>query len=251
MDKTPLVTIITPAYNSEKYIDDTFKSVLKQTISNWEWLIIDDHSTDSTFKIISEYAESDIRIKVFQTPQNSGSAAARNIGLKNKQGRYVTFLDSDDFLDENYLESQLAFIKDNGPIITASYRRLASNTSTVFTPREKINYRDLLYGCDTSCLTTMFDSCVIENIYFKEEIKKDEDYIFWLKILEKGYVVKTNKAVLATYRITKTSKNGNKLKLFKPIYNIYRNELKFNFVRTLWHVFWYLIYGIKKYKNVR
>lgn len=117
------ISIITPSYNSKEYILETFNSVVSQTYKNFEWIIIDDCSTDGTHEFISKIAESDHRIIVLKTESNGGTAKARNIGLKIARGKYITFLDSDDLLDNNYLEEQLNFIKENGPLISSRYRR--------------------------------------------------------------------------------------------------------------------------------
>lgn len=245
------LTIITPLFNTCNYLKKTFNSVLNQTYKNFEWIIIDDCSVDDSFKIACDLALKDHRIRVFQTEKNGGSAKARNLGLKYATGKYITFLDADDLLDANYLEEQVKFIKDNGPIITAGYRRMASETTTNFLPRKEITYKQLLTGNDCSCLTTMYDREVIGDIYFPEDLQRHEDFIFWLDILSKGYVVKGNQKVLATYRIIKTSKNGNKKKLVKPLFNLYHKVLKFNFFKSSWYLFKYCLYSKKKYKNVR
>ena len=245
------ITIITAAYNSLNTFLDSYKSVLAQTYTNWEWIIIDDCSSDGSFEYIRNLVNDNPKIILKRNKHNSGSAVARNVGLKIATGRYVTFLDSDDFLDDIYLESQLLFIKENGPIITSGYRRIGNKTITNFIPKPTISYKKLLYGCDTSCLTTMFDRTIIQNAYFREDLLKDEDYVFWLEILERGYICKTNQRVLASYRISKTSKNGNKLKLFGPIFNVYHNVLKFNIFKTFWHIVFYFFYGLKKYHNVK
>lgn len=246
-----LVSIITPSYNCSETFFDTFLSVINQSFKNWEWIIVDDFSSDNSVQLIKSLIKNYCNIKLIELPSNFGSSHARNVGLDQARGKYLTFLDSDDMIDENYLESQLSFIKENGPIITSGYRRLAKKTISSFMPRQNISYRKLLYGCDTSCLTTMYDSSIITNVRFNESLQKDEDYIFWLDILKKGFVVKTNKKILATYRIRKQSKNGNKIKLLKPIYIVYRKTLKMNLIRTYWHIFCYFVYGCKKYFNVR
>ena len=246
-----LVSIITPVYNAEKWFKETFESVLNQFFKDFEWIIVDDCSTDNSYELISKLIKGHSNLKLLQCEKNSGSAVARNIGLKNASGKYITFLDSDDLFDPNYLEEQVKFIKDNGPIITAGYRRMASETTTSFIPRKEISYKELLTGNDCSCLTTMYDKEVLGDIYFLERLLRHEDFIFWLDILSKGYKVKGNQQVLATYRILKNSKNSNKSKLLKPMYDVYHKELKFNFVKSYWYLFKYILYSRKKYSNVK
>lgn len=245
-----LVSIITPVYNAEKWFKETFESVSNQSFKDFEWIIVDDCSSDNSYKLITELIKEHSNIKLLQCEKNSGSAVARNIGLKNASGRYITFLDADDLLDPNYLEEQVKFIEANGPIITAGYRRTASESNTNFISRKEIDYKGLLIGNDTSCLTTMYDREIIGDVFFPEDIQKQEDYAFWLNILKKGYVVKGNQKVLATYRIHHSSKNSNKKKLIKHQYHIYHKVLGFGVIKSLYYLFRWGIYGLKKYKGV-
>ena len=109
--KDELVSIITPTYNSEKFISETINSVLNQTYTNWELLITDDCSTDKTVEIVESYVKKDCRIKFFSLKKNSGAAIARNNSIKNSKGRYISFLDSDDLWLKNKLELQINFMK--------------------------------------------------------------------------------------------------------------------------------------------
>jgi len=246
-----LVSIITPVYNAEKWFKETFESVLNQSFKDFEWIIIDDCSTDKSFEIVSKLIKEHTNIKLLQCEKNSGSAVARNIGLKNASGKYITFLDADDLLDPNYLEEQVKFIKENGPIITAGYRRMTKKTTTNFIPKKSITYKQLLTGNDCSCLTTMYDRELVGDILFPEDLQRHEDLIFWLNILNKGYIVKSNNKILATYRIISGSKNSNKAKLLKPLFNVYHKILKFNLIKSCWYLFKYVLYSRKKYRNVK
>lgn len=92
----PLVSIITPLYNSEKYIAETIESVLAQTYSNWEMIIVDDCSKDNSTKIVEEYQKKDRRIKLYRNEINKGVSYTRNRAIDLSQGKYIAFLDSDD-----------------------------------------------------------------------------------------------------------------------------------------------------------
>src|SRR5687768_7890706 len=104
------VSIITPVYNANRYIDNTYKSVSAQTHTDWEWLIIDDRSTDDSWKKISDIQKIDKRIKVFQNATNSGPSHSRNVGLENASGEYISFLDADDEWLPEKLSTQLSFM---------------------------------------------------------------------------------------------------------------------------------------------
>lgn len=244
-------SIITPAYNSKDTFFQTYKSVLAQTFSNWEWIIVDDCSTDGSYEEIKDLAKNDSRIIVLQTTKNAGTSVARNIGLKQSKGRYITFLDSDDLLDSNYLECQLEFIKEHGPLISAGYRRKAKHTCTGFFVPSEVDYKTALKGNPLSCLTTMYDRNIIGEVFFPEDIDRPEDYVFWLNILKKGFVAKGNHNILATYVISDGSKSSNKPKLIKYMYRVYHDTQGFNWFKSWYYVIRWAFYGKKKYKNVR
>lgn len=246
-----IVTIITPAYNCRNTIKDTYNSILSQTFFDWEWIVVDDCSTDGSFSFIKELTKNDSKVTVLQTLKNSGTAVARNIGLKNASGRYITFLDSDDLLDSNYLECQLEFIREHGPLISAGYRRKAKHTCTDFFVPDEIDYKLALKGNPLSCLTTMYDKEVIGEVYFPENLMKCEDYFFWLSILKKGAVAKGNPRVLATYNILEGSKSSNKFKLIKYMFIVYHKTQNINWFRSWYYVIRWAFYGKKKYKNVK
>lgn len=246
-----LISIITPAYNCKRTIQETYKSVLSQTFSDWEWIIVDDCSTDGSFSFLKEMFDHDDRIVLLQTPKNGGTAAARNLGLKHAKGRYITFLDSDDLLDPNYLECQLEFIKTNGPLISAGYRRQAKHTCTDFFVPNEVDYKKALKGNPLSCLTTMYDREVIGERFFPENLMKCEDYVFWLNILKDGYIAKGNRNVLATYIIREGSKSRNKIKLIKYMYRVYHKTQGINWFKSWFFVIRWAFYGKRKYKNVR
>ena len=247
----PQVSIITPYYNSKRYFDAAFKSVLSQTYQDWEWIVVDDCSTDGSHDYLVNLSKKDKRIKIVFSKTNVGTAGSRNIALKIATGRYITFLDSDDILDSNYLECQLEFIKDNGPLISAGYRRQAEHTCTDFYVPEETDYKKALKGNPLSCLTTMYDRSVIGDLYFDETYNRHEDYIFWLTILKRGIVAKGNHNVLATYVIHSNSKNSNKTKLVKSMYRVYHESQGFNWLKSWIYVFRYALYSKKKYKNVK
>ncbi|MBT4738717.1 MAG: glycosyltransferase family 2 protein, partial [Flavobacteriales bacterium] len=107
-----LVSIITPSYNSSKFIVECVNSVISQTFQNWEMIIVDDCSNDNSREIISDFSEKDKRIRFIFLEENIGAAASRNIAIKKAKGRYIAFLDSDDLWIKDKLERQITFIND-------------------------------------------------------------------------------------------------------------------------------------------
>lgn len=246
-----LVSIIMPSFNSAKFIEATINSVLSQTFTNWELIVIDDLSNDNSIELVTNFSNMDKRIKLIKSNTNGGTARARNKGLKEAKGQYIVFLDSDDLWDKSFLESQASFIKENGPIITAGYRIKSTKNIVVFKVPKSRTYKQLLAQNTMSCLTTMYDRSIIGDVYFEEDLLKAEDFAFWLNILRKGHITKGNQEILATYIIHENSKSFNKFKLIKPMYHIYRRNQGFNFIKSWWFTMLWGINGLKKYRKIR
>ncbi|MES2544633.1 MAG: glycosyltransferase family 2 protein [Bacteroidota bacterium] len=233
------VSIITPLYNCENFISETIKSVITQTYSDWEMLIVDDCSTDNSRQIVEEFVRTDNRIKYFKTESASGSPAdPRNIGIEMAKGRYIAFLDSDDLWISNKLELQIPLFSDEKVgIVFSNYGKInedgESNGRIIIAPNE-VTYFNLLKGNVIACLTSVYDRKKIGKLYFTKQ--GHEDFALWLAILKKGYVAKNSGHVLAKYRVRKSSVSSNKLKVIKWYYKIYRENEKLSLVRTVYYL---------------
>ncbi len=203
----PLVSIITPAYNTESVIRDTVESVIAQTFGDWELLIIDDCSTDNTRKVAMEYSGKDSRIKVLSTDRNSGIAVARNVGIEAAEGRYIALCDSDDLWAEDKLEKQIAFMQEKGcALCYSSYYRCTEEGDPyrLVKCRPQTTYRDITRCNCIPCPTGMYDTAVTGKI-LTPVIWKRQDWAMWIKVLEKcgkGYGIDEP---LAYYRIRQGS----------------------------------------------
>lgn len=245
-----LVSIITPMYNSEKYIADTVNSVIKQTYDNWEMIIIDDCSTDSGSKIVRNFIIKDDRVKLIKLKENSGVTVARNRGIKEAQGRYIAFLDSDDLWESNKLEKQINHMKEvNAAISYTGYRKINEdgNHRGVVNIPEKVNYADLLKTNIMGCLTVVYDQKQLRKRYFKE-LDKSEDYVLWLDILKETKFAYGVQEPLASYRVMSNSRSSNKFKVIKQQWNIYRDFEELSFFKSVYYFLNYLYYGYRRYK---
>lgn len=222
-----LVSIITPLYNSEKFIEQTIISVLNQTYKMWEMLIIDDCSTDNGAEIVKKYSKQDKRIKYISMKENSGAAKSRNKGINVSQGEYIAFLDSDDLWKKNKLEKQVEFMKKNNYSITfTDYEEIdeLGNKLNILirSPQKPITYRRYLLTNPIGCLTGMYSVKILGKVYMPE-LKNREDTAFWLRILKisnnKAYPLKEN---LALYRLRENSLSANKYGLLKFHWYLYR-----------------------------
>ncbi len=183
-----LVSIIMPSYNTAKFIAESIESVVKQSYSNWELLIVDDCSPDNTDEVVKPYLK-DERIKYFKNEKNSGAAVSRNSALREASGKWIAFLDSDDLWMPEKLERQIKFMEKNG--YHFSYSNYAeidtdgkSNGITVTGPK-KITKKGFFNYCWPGCLTVMYDRKYIGLIQIAD-IKKNNDYAMWLKVCQKS-----------------------------------------------------------------
>lgn len=241
-----LVSIITPAYNCSKTILETFDSIKKQSYSRWEWVVVEDHSSDNTFEILTKLANEDKRIVLLQTSKNSGTAIARNIGIDNANGRFIAFLDADDMWKPNKLEKQIGYMtSQNVPFTYSNYDVLFPDGRVVpFNPRKKYaDYRSLLKRNDIGCLTVVYDSSKIEKAYMPLDAQKREDYAAWLDVTKKGIVAVKIDENLAIYRLGNATLTSNKKKMVKYHYRVYRNHEKFGVIKSLYYL---AIFTVKK-----
>lgn len=246
-----LVSIITPCYNASKYIKDTIESVLRQTYVSWEMIIVDDCSTDDSFEILKKYCEKDSRIRVYKTDKPSGSPVIpRNVALSKSNGDLIAFLDADDLWVPHKLQQQVSLFEDEKvAIVFSDYEKMDINgriNNRIIRAPKIVNYHTLLRGDVIGTLTAVFDKKkVCADFYFKDI--GAEDYLFFLKILENGYVAVNTGTVLARYRQTRKSLSSNKLLSASWNWNIYRNELGFSFLKSLYFFLHYSIRAFLKY----
>ncbi|MEO9571687.1 MAG: glycosyltransferase family 2 protein [Polaribacter sp.] len=233
-----LVSIITPNYNSEKFISQTINSVLNQTYKNWEMIIVDDLSTDSSIKIINSFCIKDSRIKLFQLKENSGAAIARNKAISLAKGSFIAFLDSDDLWFSKKLEVQLSFMITNNYSLTyTSYEIINENgvsNGKKIHCKARLDYHRMLYSNEIGCLTAIYDKEILGKV-FMPEIRKRQDYGLWLSVLKSVNYAYGLPEVLAKYRDRRESISNNKLEMLKWNWNLYKNIEKLSYFRATYY----------------
>ena len=173
MQTLPCISIVIPTYNAGKYIEECLKSIINQTYSNFEVIIVNDGSTDNTRDICEKYAKIDDRIKLINT-ENRGAGSARNTGLKETRGKYISFIDSDDYICKNYYEKMHKIISnEDADIVECHYKRVEGYCENIFTNTEEktiyTNFEKLLilYGDDETEYT---NSVIVNNKIYKKEL---------------------------------------------------------------------------------
>lgn len=245
------VSIITCSYNKGKYLKEMIDSVLKQTYEDLELIIVDDGSFDNTKNIVNEYK--DPRIKYFYQ-ENKGSSFARNIGIKNATGRYMAFLDSDDIWNENFIDSQLSFMKKNNALCVCSgYEIIDENSKSIsmnIYPKKIIIEKDMRSIDHVGNLTGLYDTYGYGKMYFNEKLSSLlDDYFFWYEI-SKFTTIYGNQEVLAKYRLLKNSISSNKLRLIPKRFNLFKKYMKQSYPEIIKNMSIWGIYGVKKYIKI-
>lgn len=244
---TPLVSVIMPAYYSSKTLPDSIQSVLDQTFTDWELLVIDDCSPEPLKPIVDRFR--DARIHYIRLEQNSGVAQARNRGIQAARGRYIAFLDSDDLWLPEKLEKQLQFMQKNGYAFTYTwYRQFEDDPERpirLVKTKNFVDYCKLLHGNDIGCLTVMIDRTQIPDIHMPSE--RHEDYITWLNLLKQGYKAYSVPEDLARYRLSEYSVSGDKKKSLVWTWKVYRESQGLSIWEAGFYLMYYIIAGIKKH----
>lgn len=250
MSISSLVSVITPLYNAEAYIGKTISSVLAQSYSNFELIVVDDSSSDDSCSIVNVFAQLDQRIKLIKLEKNSGAAVARNTGIEHATGRFIAFLDSDDTWHPEKLEKQLDFMLKNEYAFTyTKYHQVNENGELIGELHfpTQTNYHNLLKTCFIGCLTAIYDTHRLGKVYFPL-IRKRQDFALWLKILkqvDQAYCVPED---LASYTVRSDSISANKLKAAQYNWYLYRNIEKLNVFKSIYYFSHYAIRGIIRSK---
>jgi glycosyltransferase involved in cell wall biosynthesis len=246
------VSVITPVYNLQEYIGACIESVLDQTYSNFELIIVDDASTDNSVKIIEEYSEKDARITFIRMSSNSGPAVTRNTGIKASTGRFLTFLDGDDIWLPHMIEKSMNTMREKKcGFVFASYKRLDENLKPLLSDYivpSKVTYKDILKSNSISCLTAFID---VQKLGKKcmPLIRKRQDMGLWLAYLKEIDYAVGIKEPLAIYRIRKGSLSRNKFSLIKFQWEFYTKHENLNFFRSSYYMAHWMVRGILKYRS--
>ena len=242
------VSIITPVYNAEKFIKETIESVLKQSYEDFEYLLIDDCSTDNSAEIVKSYAKKDSRIKYIKLPENSGAAVARNTGLKHAQGRYIAFIDSDDVWYPEKLEKQLAFMQEKNEAFTyTKYEHITEDGQVQSAPDfpKRLNYSGLLKNTAIACSTVVIDRQVIGD-FRMPLVRKGQDTATWLKILKNHDYAYLVDEILNQYRGREGSLSSDKVSALKRTWNTYRNIEKLPLPKAVYYFGFYVWNAVKR-----
>jgi len=236
----PLVSIITPLYNSEKFIVQTINSILNQTYTNWELILVDDCSTDATLQIVEEYTKQYSNMYLLKNQVNFGAAISRNKAILQANGKFIAFLDADDLWISNKLEFQVDFMQQhNCDVSYTSYYQIDENGN----PLKKLvkalpmlSYNKYLKTNYIGNLTGMYNVATLGKIT-SPNLRKRQDWLLWLSAIKKsGKPALGISQPLAYYRVRSNSISSNKIRLLKYNFLVYKKGLGFSYVKSIYYM---------------
>ena len=216
-------------------------------------MIIVDNGSDEPLKMKSDLYR-DPRVKYFITPELLGASGARNTGIRLAMGKYIAFLDADDYWEKDKLDKQIKVmrrfkVKGEAPVICFTGRALVDKNGhklgRYIGCNKIVDYKRLLRSNQINCSSVLVRAADLENMRFPMG-DLHEDYVLWLKLLKKGGFAAGINRPLLNYRVNSRSKSGNKLKSAVMNYRVYR-YLGFSLPETILHMITYTLAGIKKH----
>ena len=242
-----MISIIIPVHNAEKFIRDTIDCVREQSYEDWELLLIEDGSTDCTMDVVTAYLEElkDERIRFkkreIRTPEERtfGAARARNLGLSLARGRYIAYLDADDYWRADKLERELSFLQEkNAGFVFTGYEfgdENAEGTGKVVHVPETLTYRQALANTTIFTSTVMIDTEKVEKSLLEMPYIKSEDTASWWNILKSGVTACGLDENLVVYRRPGKSLSSNKIEALRRIWNLYRQAAGLSVFASVCH----------------
>ena len=235
MQINKLVSIITPSFNSVKFIKQCIESVIAQTYTNWEMLIVDDYSADNSLQILKKY--NDKRIQLIELDKNVGASESRNVAIRKAKGKYIAFLDSDDLWEPQKLEKQISFMETEDIAFSFStYQPMSDDESKLYSiihAPKIVTYSSYLKKTIIGCLTVVIDREKTGG-FEMPNIRSSHDMALWLLIMRRGFDAYGLDENLARYRIVSTSNTANKWRAANDVWKVYRQFEKLSFFYSIW-----------------
>lgn len=235
MEQNIKISVITPTFNDSDFIAETIQSILSQTYKNFELIIVDDCSTDSTKEIIKSFSDS--RIVFLKNDKNMGAAFSRNLAISKSTGEYIAFLDGDDVWRPNKLEHQLNFMVKNNYLFSCTNYGIISEKgdydNKIITAPKIITHKKLLKTSYIGCLTAMYKKSIFPDLQIPDTIYKRNDYALWLRLTEKCDCYLFNETTAYYRKRANSISSGNKGKLIKYHVSMFQK-----------------LYGFRKFKAI-
>lgn len=275
-----IISIIMPAYNSSKTIEESIKSVINQSYKDWELVIVDDCSKDGTVDLVNKIKEKheDLNIKLYRNPENKGVAFSRNFGVKMAEGNIIAFLDSDDLWTRDKLEKQMKLMEilqnfDDKPLTDSVYNDDVYNEKSgravlLYTGSDFITSKDVKLGYTLrvpkkigrkelqkqniiSCSSVLASKeLLMKHVFPIIDDPIHEDFVVWIEILKEIPYAYGIDEPLLIYRISDSSKSSRKSRAAVMNWNTYR-YVGMGILESIYYMVCYTIRGLKKWSRIK
>ena len=243
-----LISIIIPYYKKREYISETINSVLNQSYRKFEILIIYDDDNLSDLNYLEKLFQSEEKIRIIKNSQTIGAGLSRNKGIQNSKGEYIAFIDADDIWKKYKLENQINFMKKKIKFSHTTYEIIDKN-DRVLGERVSRNFEkvdDLIKSCDIGLSTVILKKEIINDETKFPNLKTKEDFVLWLKILQRNISINSLNENLTSWRKLENSLSSSITQKLKDAFKVYNHYMKFNFIKSCYYVICLSIKFLKK-----
>ena len=233
-----LVSIIIPYYKKKIFFKRTIKSILIQSYSNYELILIYDDPNKEDLNFIKKVLRKIKKTIIIINKVNMGAGSSRNNGIKIAKGKFVAFIDADDVWHKNKLEKQISFMKKKVCDFSYTGYSIINEKNTLIKnikAKKFVNYTSLIKSCDIGLSTVILKTSLLKKNKFPKTITK-EDYILWLRLSKKGVKMHGLNLLLASWRKSSNSLSSSVFQKIKDAYTVYNKYLKFSLIKSIYSI---------------
>ena len=234
----PLISIIIPFYQKKNYLEQTIKSIAKQSQKNFELILVYDDPDKSDLPHVLRVLKDIKRKKIIINKKNIGAGPSRNIAILKAKGEFIAFIDADDVWKKHKLKNQLLFMLSNKIKFSFTSYSIINKKNTIIKlikAKRTIGYDDLIKSCDIGLSTVMIKKDLLKKNKFPR-IKTKEDYILWLKLSKQNIKMMGINQSLVSWRKLDNSLSSSIFQRIKDAFYVYNNFLKFSFIKSIYYI---------------
>ena len=244
-----LVSIIIPYYKKKNFIKKTLQSIKNQTYKKFEIIIVYDDTDLSDLSYLKKITKNNRKVRILLNKKNYGAGISRNVGINIAKGKFIAFLDADDFWVKNKLLKQINYMSQENIKISHTSYFITNETGSVIGRREakNLNFSQLIKSCNIGLSTVIINKSIIKKYNLKfPDLNTKEDYVLWLRISKKKIPLAAINQKLTYWRKSKNSLSSNSIRKLIDGYYVYRKYMKYNFLKSLYSLLVLSINFLKK-----
>ena len=245
-----LVSVIIPYYKKRNFVKECVVSIINQSYDNLEILIIYDDTNLNDYEFLQEISKLDKRIKIINNNKRLGAGLSRNKGIEQSSGKYIAFIDADDTWAPDKLKDQISFMKKNNYQISHTSYFIINEKKKIIAQRKArdlLSINEVLKSCDIGLSTVIIEKKVITktNTKFPKLVTK-EDFVFWLKLLEKNFKFYAYDSNLTNWTDSKNSLSSSTIQKLFDGFKVYNSYMHFNIIKSLYYLICLSLNYLKK-----